>query len=1010
MVLLGATRCTCNFPTLSSDYRCETAEDCAAGRRCNPGGWCVIVSDQCVGKPDGEPCNDGLFCTATDICSGGICIGAGDPCAGQPCQMSVCGANGCGPGTCGDTVCCSAAGESSASCDTDCLPTCGDDTCDAGETSATCPNDCAACGDQRCTAAETVQACPEDCATCGDGACTGSETVPSCPSDCASCASDVDQDSLPDCSDTCIDRDGDTFGSPGGGGNTCTGADCNDFVATCNDASVVATNCAIDADGDSLSDCADRCIDRDGDAFGSPGGAGNNCAAVDCDDNLSSCRANCTTDVDNDGVPDCADTCMDADHDNYGTAGDGGNTCIGPDCNDGSATCNDAGSPTANCTTNVDGDSLPDCRDGCVDPDGDGYGVAGGSPNTCTGADCDEGVRPCNADCTADRDGDARRDCDDPCIDVDNDGYGAGAACAAADCSDILPTCTTNCATDVDLDGIPDCGDTCLDKDGDGYGQSGGAGNTCSGSDCNDAVATCIADCTTDVDADALSDCADGCLDADGDGYGLPGGAATRTCAGTDCDELVSLCNADCIADTDIDGRRDCDDPCIDVDGDGYGSGPSCTGSDCDDGDLRCAADCISDLDLDGVPDCADTCLDIDGDGRGAGTDCSGTDCDDGLPTCGADCTTNTDTACETLKVVDCVEVYCTTNPAVCGSGQDCLTATTATELNARITTANSSTGVRDKLLILASFTTTASFNSLTSSTGAEIRQARGTVVDADIPGLDTRVFRLSGSNNLLEGLNIHSTGNTDTIISVAAASNTIQNCVIDGFGESGIRGETDISDNLLVYNNVIRGGTGAPGSNRAAIVFGRANNNDASGAIAGNVLVNNAMDAIQLYRNDGTFVDHNTIANNGRDGIRQTPSGDPSTSLCIRNNLITGNAGRAIYVEDGVGWNTSASCTGALAAGPVYGNAAFNNTGGLCGGQCSSCSCLPVGTFFQFSADPAYTSVIFGTADYYCVSASTLIDAGANVGRDVNGSDAGLFNSSGPDIGGRESSSEGCP
>jgi cysteine-rich repeat protein len=42
----------------------------------------------CAGQPsscapaNGAPCDDGLFCTLTDTCSGGACVGAGNPCAG----------------------------------------------------------------------------------------------------------------------------------------------------------------------------------------------------------------------------------------------------------------------------------------------------------------------------------------------------------------------------------------------------------------------------------------------------------------------------------------------------------------------------------------------------------------------------------------------------------------------------------------------------------------------------------------------------------------------------------------------------------------------------------------------------------------------------------------------------------------------------------------------------------------------------------------------------------------
>ena len=38
--------------------------------------------------------------------------------------------------------------------------------------------------------------------------------------------------------------------------------------------------------------------------------------------------------------------------------------------------------------------------------------------------------------------------------------------------------------------------------------------------DCNDAAISCTDDCTTDADADGVADCEDLCIDADGDDYG----------------------------------------------------------------------------------------------------------------------------------------------------------------------------------------------------------------------------------------------------------------------------------------------------------------------------------------------------------------------------------------------------------------------------------------------------------------------------------------------------------
>jgi parallel beta-helix repeat protein len=56
--------------------------DCSAsGNQCNTG-VCDEVNDQCIAQPviNGTPCNDGLFCTLTDQCQAGQCLGAGETC------------------------------------------------------------------------------------------------------------------------------------------------------------------------------------------------------------------------------------------------------------------------------------------------------------------------------------------------------------------------------------------------------------------------------------------------------------------------------------------------------------------------------------------------------------------------------------------------------------------------------------------------------------------------------------------------------------------------------------------------------------------------------------------------------------------------------------------------------------------------------------------------------------------------------------------------------------------
>jgi cysteine-rich repeat protein len=407
----------------------------------------------------------------------GAAGGAGNTCSGADCDDAAM--------TCTTDCAADADADSIADCADTCLDGDGDNygvaggagnTCsgtDCDDTSMLCSTDCTTDADT-----DSVRDCEDGCldidgdnyGTAGGAGntCTGldcDEASATCNTD---CAANADADATRDCDDTCIDGDGDNYGTAGGAGDTCTGPDCNDAVPTCR------TNCTTNVDSDALVDCADTCIDRDGDMYGTAGGAGNTCLGTDCNDQAATCLDNnCGPNLDMDGVPDCADTCIDRDGDMRGTAGGAGNTCIGTDCDDMAATC------TTNCTTDADTDSTPDCRDTCLDGDDDNYGVAGGGGNTCTGTDCNDTIGTCTTNCTTNLDGDSFVDCADTCIDVDGDGYGTNGgagSCAGADCDDTRVACNTSCAaclpqflTLTSNGPVPACTDATLTVDLDGY-------------------------------------------------------------------------------------------------------------------------------------------------------------------------------------------------------------------------------------------------------------------------------------------------------------------------------------------------------------------------------------------------------------------------------------------------------------------------------------------------------------------------------------------------------------
>ncbi|MFN2425603.1 MAG: hypothetical protein ABR587_04050 [Candidatus Binatia bacterium] len=169
--------------TCSDGVACTGSDQCTAGACAGAAvdcsnltgpcraGVCNSTSGVCeaLPAPDGSGCDDAAFCTLTDTCTGGICVGTGDPCAGNPTCTATCneGANTCATGA-------------GTPCQADGNP-CTDDVCDGAGNCGTFAAE-GVCDDGLfCTTADR----------CVEGECVGD---PACPSTGA-------------CSDTCDEVD-----------------------------------------------------------------------------------------------------------------------------------------------------------------------------------------------------------------------------------------------------------------------------------------------------------------------------------------------------------------------------------------------------------------------------------------------------------------------------------------------------------------------------------------------------------------------------------------------------------------------------------------------------------------------------------------------------------------------------------------------------------------------------------------------------------------------------------
>lgn len=513
----GGDRCT---PTCRVDTVCQAALPCA-GVLCDAVGGCYLGPE-----PEGTECDDDNACTATDVCSGGICTGSGAVSCddGNACNgVETCVApGGCQAGTplvCNDGEPCTTDGCAPASgcqyvanalpCDDgdECTvdDTCGNSACQAGSTRTCAPGE--VCDpDVGCEPAPPCTG-PADCddgnACNGAEACVNDACVPGTPVTCS-------DGNVCNGLETCVPATGACQpGVPCNDGNACNGTEtCTPQTGcqpgtppTCTDADVCTTNSCDPASGcrqDPVPGCCN--------------------VAEDCADDGEVC-----TDV----------ACV-----NHACQHTTSALCcqLGTDCVDGNACTVDGVCNGANrCEYATLSGPQPGCGDACV-------------PGTCDVGVCDAGEPTVCDDgllCT-----------DDTCDPVDGCRFTAVPDCCetSADCADADPCTVDTC--DVGLhtcSHVPDemCNACTSDVDCDPLGRCGGIG-------CEDGVCVAVTPLACD-DANACT--IDTCPDAGGCRHALRACDDQLACNGAESCSPTEGCRAGTEPNCD-DGDRCTDDAC----------------------------------------------------------------------------------------------------------------------------------------------------------------------------------------------------------------------------------------------------------------------------------------------------------------------------------------------------------------------------------------------------------------------------------------------------------------
>jgi len=601
------------------DCVCTTEpRDCSAVEdQCNAAG-CDEDADMCVPNPvsDGTTCDDGLYCTDSDVCTGGLCSGPALDCtalAGE-CQVGICNED--------SDQCEFQPASEGAPCDDGLFCTvrerCTSGTCGGGEA-----RDCTAsgpgCVDGVCD--EDADACVGDPLPAGrpcddgefctvDGACDGAGNCVGQPRDCSMVSSQCADGVCDEAADACTTQPANQGQACDDGlyctqGDQCQAGACTGQANVCDDGDPCTE--------DICDEAGDACVFNPVPNPGAEGPFGD----ANCDDGADN-DCDQLTDADD---PDCQQCQNDNDCDD-------GNPCTQNQCQDDLCVT----------TNQADGTACDDGRF-CTDPDTCTGGVCSGAPRDCSSLDddCNQGLCNESADLCQAHPVNEGMLCDDGLFCTVSETCQAGACTSggARDCGYLDGRCSQGVcdeasrgcrAEPINEDATCDDGLYCTEGETcQSGGCSGGTERDCSaaGDECNDGVCDEESDvCTSTPGPDGTECGARFCT-------GLTW--MRQTCVAGACtgSELVVGCDDGSVCTTDS-----CDDVagCVNT--------PAAPGTDCGvcsacDRFGACIDDLTQDVDCPFCQECAaaGTCVNQSA-GSDIKSDCADTEFCNGVETC----------------------------------------------------------------------------------------------------------------------------------------------------------------------------------------------------------------------------------------------------------------------------------------------------------------------------------------------------------------------------------------